>query len=72
MTDVQGSHTDDTLFQYFQLNMYKERYEEFQSTINKSNDMFQKFKTEMDKVSTSLFAMFFKFYKFNYLQRDLV
>ena len=30
--------------------MYKERYEEFQSTISKSNDMFQKFKTEMDKV----------------------
>ncbi|XP_063402546.1 alpha-taxilin-like isoform X3 [Mytilus trossulus] len=34
-----------------QLNMYKERYEEFQSTINKSNDMFQKFKTEMDKMT---------------------
>ena len=30
--------------------MYKERYEEFQSTINRSNDMFQKFKTEMEKV----------------------
>ncbi|KAK3098845.1 hypothetical protein FSP39_023637 [Pinctada imbricata] len=34
-----------------QLGMYKERYEEFQSTISKSNDMFQKFKTEMDKMT---------------------
>ncbi|KAJ8314882.1 hypothetical protein KUTeg_007032 [Tegillarca granosa] len=34
-----------------QLGMYKESYEEFQSTINKSNDMFQKFKTDMDKMS---------------------
>ncbi|XP_060065439.1 beta-taxilin-like [Ylistrum balloti] len=34
-----------------QLAMYKERYEEFQSTINKSNEMFQKFKTEMDKMT---------------------
>ncbi|XP_048239575.1 alpha-taxilin-like isoform X1 [Haliotis rufescens] len=33
-----------------QLTMYKERYEEFQSTINRSNEMFQKFKTEMDKM----------------------
>ncbi|XP_061176596.1 alpha-taxilin-like isoform X1 [Saccostrea echinata] len=34
-----------------QLAMYKERYEEFQSTINRSNDMFQKFKTEMEKMT---------------------
>ncbi|XP_022292525.2 uncharacterized protein LOC111103499 isoform X2 [Crassostrea virginica] len=34
-----------------QLSMYKERYEEFQSTINRSNDMFQKFKTEMEKMT---------------------
>lgn len=34
-----------------QLAMYKERYEEFQTTINKSNEMFQKFKTEMDKMT---------------------
>ncbi|KAL8577325.1 hypothetical protein ACOMHN_048379 [Nucella lapillus] len=33
-----------------QLSMYKERYEEFQGTINKSNDMFQKLKSEMDKM----------------------
>ncbi|XP_076445126.1 beta-taxilin-like isoform X2 [Babylonia areolata] len=33
-----------------QLNMYKDRYEEFQGTINKSNDMFQKLKSEMDKM----------------------
>ena len=35
---------------YLQLQMYKERYEEFQSTISKSEEMFQKFKTEMEKV----------------------
>lgn len=34
-----------------QLAMYKDRYEEFQSTINRSNDMFQKFKTEMEKMT---------------------
>ncbi|XP_070189864.1 alpha-taxilin-like isoform X2 [Littorina saxatilis] len=33
-----------------QLAMYKDRYEEFQGTINKSNDMFQKLKSEMDKM----------------------
>ncbi|KAK6170433.1 hypothetical protein SNE40_018831 [Patella caerulea] len=33
-----------------QLTMYKDRYEEFQTTINKSNEMFQKFKSEMDKM----------------------
>ena len=35
----------------FQLQMYKDRYEEFQSTISKSEEMFQKFKTEMEKVT---------------------
>lgn len=34
-----------------QLAMYKERYDEFQTTIKKSEEMFTKFKTEMDKVS---------------------
>ena len=33
--------------------MYKDRYEEFQATITKSNDMFQKLKSEMDKVWVS-------------------
>ncbi|XP_052237889.1 gamma-taxilin-like isoform X2 [Dreissena polymorpha] len=33
-----------------ELNMYKERYDEFQSTIKKSEEMFGKFKTEMDKM----------------------
>lgn len=48
--------------------MYKERYEEFQSTINKSNDMFQKFKTEMDKVSTKATSFFLLcFSNFSYL-----
>ncbi|XP_045195733.2 alpha-taxilin-like isoform X3 [Mercenaria mercenaria] len=34
-----------------ELNMYKERYEEFQSTIKKSEEMFSKFKVEMDKMT---------------------
>lgn len=34
-----------------ELNMYKERYEEFQTTIKRSEEMFTKFKTEMDKMS---------------------
>ncbi|KAL3881569.1 hypothetical protein ACJMK2_027992 [Sinanodonta woodiana] len=34
-----------------ELAMYKERYEEFQSTITRSEEMFQKFKTEMDKMT---------------------
>ena len=37
----------------WQLAMYKDRYEEFQATITKSNDMFQKLKSEMDKVWVS-------------------
>lgn len=43
------AHLTDLTF-CLQLAMYKDRYEEFQSTINRSNDMFQKFKTEMEKV----------------------
>lgn len=39
------------LFMYFQLSMYKERYEEFQSTIKKSEEIYSKFKVEMEKVS---------------------
>ena len=30
--------------------MYQEKYDEFQQTLTKSNDVFQNFKTEMDKV----------------------
>ncbi|KAL8571656.1 hypothetical protein ACOMHN_046340 [Nucella lapillus] len=33
-----------------QLSKYKERYEEFQGTINNSNDLFKKLKSEMDKM----------------------
>ena len=34
----------------FQLSMYAERFEEFQKTLNKSNEVFSTFKKEMDKV----------------------
>ena len=34
-----------------QVAMYTEKYEEFQSTLAKSNEVFQSFKAEMDKVS---------------------
>jgi len=33
--------------------MYQEKYDEFQQTLTKSNDVFQNFKNEMDKVFNS-------------------
>jgi len=30
--------------------MYQEKYDEFQQTLTKSNNVFQNFKNEMDKV----------------------
>ena len=33
-----------------QLALYSEKFEEFQSTLTKSNDVFNTFKKEMDKV----------------------
>ena len=33
-----------------QVAMYQEKYDEFQQTLTKSNDVFQNFKNEMDKV----------------------
>ena len=41
--------THSTFFT-FQLSMYAERFEEFQKTLNKSNEVFSTFKKEMDKV----------------------
>jgi len=37
-----------------QLNLYTEKYEEFQATITKSNDVFTHFKEEMDKMSKKI------------------
>ena len=37
-----------------QVAMYQEKYDEFQQTLTKSNDAFQNFKNEMDKVMLSL------------------
>jgi len=34
----------------WQVAMYQEKYDEFQQTLTKSNDVFQNFKNEMDKV----------------------
>ena len=34
----------------FQLVLYAERFEDFQKTLNKSNEVFSTFKKEMDKV----------------------
>ena len=34
-----------------QLNSYTEKYEEFQGTLDKSNQIFASFKKEMDEVS---------------------
>lgn len=36
-----------------QLTLYSGRFEEFQSTLTKSNEVFATFKQEMDKVSIS-------------------
>lgn len=37
-----------------QLNMYTEKYADFQSSLQKSNDVFETYKNEMSKVSTIL------------------
>lgn len=37
-----------------QVALYTEKYEEFQGTLQKSNDVFQSFKVEMDKVSACI------------------
>jgi predicted nucleic acid-binding Zn-ribbon protein len=37
-----------------QLSMYTEKYEEFQSTLKKSNQVFESFKTEMDKMTKKI------------------
>lgn len=37
-----------------QVSLYTEKYEEFQSTLTKSNDVFQSFKTEMDKMTKKI------------------
>ena len=34
--------------------MYKERYEEFQAAVTRSNEVFQRFKSEMEKVPHSI------------------
>ena len=39
-----------------QLTMYAERFDEFQKTLNKSNEVFSTFKKEMDKVCESVFC----------------
>ena len=39
------------IFWSFQLSMYTEKFEEFQKTLSKSNELFATFKKEMDKVS---------------------
>ena len=35
--------------------MYTEKYEEFQTTLKKSNQVFESFRTEMDKVNKAIF-----------------
>jgi len=34
--------------------MYSEKYEDFQSTLTRSNDVFSNFKSEMEKVGFSV------------------
>jgi len=40
--------------------MYQEKYDEFQQTLTKSNDVFQNFKNEMDKVLLFEYQCHFK------------
>lgn len=37
-----------------QLSMYTEKYEEFQTTLKKSNQVFESFRTEMDKMTKKI------------------
>ena len=37
-----------------QLKVYTEKYEEFQNTLNKSNEVFSSFRTEMDKMTKKI------------------
>jgi len=39
---------------HFQLQYYSEKFEDFQSTLEKSNEVFTSFRTEMDKMSKKL------------------
>ena len=36
---------------HFQVTLYSEKFDEFQNSLNKSNEMFNTFRKEMDKVS---------------------
>ena len=42
-----------------QVALYTDKYEEFQQTLSKSNEVFQSFKSEMEKVSVFLFVIFY-------------
>lgn len=46
--------------------MYAERFDEFQKTLNKSNEVFSTFKKEMDKVCQSGVFFLFCLEKNNY------
>jgi chromosome segregation ATPase len=37
-----------------QLSVYTQKYEEFQSTLTKSNQVFESFRTEMDKMTKKM------------------
>ena len=39
---------------FLQLSMYTEKFEEFQKTLTKSNEVFGTFKKEMDKVKSMI------------------
>jgi len=49
------------LFFLSQLTMYAERFDEFQKTLNKSNEVFSTFKKEMDKVCQSVLLLLLLF-----------
>lgn len=48
---VRSGHRQPLMFTLFQLSLYMDKFEEFQSTLAKSNEVFSTFRQEMEKVS---------------------
>jgi len=40
-----------------QVSLYSEKFDEFQNSLNKSNEMFNTFRKEMDKVHYHMFSL---------------
>lgn len=54
VVDLSKSEAKMFLICLFQLSLYTEKFEEFQNTLSKSNEVFTTFKQEMEKVNDCL------------------